>query len=154
MAIATGLISYCSILLHLKACLFANSNSSNVRTMVLILVFLCAPFLSPLLCRWQYAVCALWLQCEAWVSAVLAEALLCFSLPILFFFAVSTAPHWKVFLLEHLHDGKTVLNILKEFLYRRILVKKFNAFGTPQIVICLYFYVDLWTLFIIVKTKK
>ena len=34
------------------------------------------PFLSPLPRRWRFAVHALWLQCETWVSAVLAGALL------------------------------------------------------------------------------
>jgi len=32
-------------------------------------VLLCAPFLSPLLYGWRFAVCALWLQCETWMSA-------------------------------------------------------------------------------------
>jgi len=37
---------------------------------------LCPPFLSPLPLRWRFVVRELWLQCETWVSAVLAEVLL------------------------------------------------------------------------------
>ena len=53
--------------------LFANYSSFKACIMVLItFVLLYTPFFSLLLCRWQFAVHVLWLQCETWVSAVLA----------------------------------------------------------------------------------
>ena len=33
-------------------------------------VLLCVPSLSPLLRRWRFVVCALWLQCNTWMSAM------------------------------------------------------------------------------------
>jgi len=39
-------------------------------------VLFCFPFLSPLPCRWQFAVRTLWLQCETSISTVLAGVLL------------------------------------------------------------------------------
>ena len=60
-------------------CLFADHSSSSAHIMVLqkfTFVLLCDPFLSPLACRWRFAVCALWLQCKTKVSAELAGALL------------------------------------------------------------------------------
>ena len=47
-------------------------------------------FLSPLQCRWWFAVYTLWLQCETWVSAVLAGAFL------ILFFAWTVPKVFKV----------------------------------------------------------
>ena len=57
------------------------------------------PFLSPLPCRWRFVVHALWLQCETWVSAVLAGALL----TLLFTWNVtqSVQSSWKQSLVIH-----------------------------------------------------
>ena len=55
------------------------NTTSSARIMVLpklTFVLLRASFLSPLLCRWWFAVCALWLQCKTWESAVLTGILL------------------------------------------------------------------------------
>ena len=60
-------------------CIFANRSSSNAWIIVLsklTFVLLCTPFFSPLLHKWRSAVCALWLRCETYVSAMLAGALL------------------------------------------------------------------------------
>ena len=45
----------------------------------LTFVLLCSPFLSPLLRRWRFALCALWLRCKTRVNAVLVGALLTLS---------------------------------------------------------------------------
>ena len=50
---------HCSMSLHPKMCLFANHSSSNACIMVLlklVFVLLCTQFLSPLPCRWWFAV--------------------------------------------------------------------------------------------------
>ena len=52
--------------------------------------YLCSPlspFLSPLLCKWRFAVSVLWLQCKTWVSAVLAGTFL-----MLFLFELLPSP--------------------------------------------------------------
>jgi len=70
---------HCSTSFCPKVCLFANRNGSNPCIMVLrniAFVLPCAPFLSPLLCRWQFVVHMLWYQCKIWESAVLVGALL------------------------------------------------------------------------------
>ena len=56
--------------------LFVNCSSPSACIIVypkLTFVPLCAPFLFPLTCRWQFAVHALW--CKTWASAVLADVL-------------------------------------------------------------------------------
>ena len=58
--------------LHPETCLFANPSSSNAWIKIFTFVLYCGSFLSLLLCRWWFAVCTLWLQCETWVSVVLA----------------------------------------------------------------------------------
>ena len=50
---------HCSMLLRPEMCLFANCCSSNVCIMIIAkftFALLCSWFLSPLLCRWQFAV--------------------------------------------------------------------------------------------------
>ena len=59
MAKANAWFLHCSMLLCLELCLFANHSSSSACIMVLpklIFVLLWAPFLYPLLCRWQFVV--------------------------------------------------------------------------------------------------
>ena len=74
-----SLISLLFDVLCPEMCLLTNCSNSNASIMVLTVlkfVLLCAPFLSPLLCRWWFVVCALRLQCETWINAVLGGALL------------------------------------------------------------------------------
>ena len=59
--------------LHPETCLFINRGSSTACIVVLPIILLCTPFLSQLD---RFVVCSLWLQCETWVIAVLAGALL------------------------------------------------------------------------------
>ena len=68
----TNLLDKCNLMM----CNFTNCSSYNACIMVLLFILLCAPFLSQLPHWWRFLVCILWLQCEAWVSEVLARALL------------------------------------------------------------------------------
>ena len=112
MAIVTDLISSLINIASSWNALFVNHSNSNPCIMVLpkfIFVLPCAPFLSPLLLWWQFVVCTLWLQCETWVSAVLAGALL-----ILFFtwnVTLSICGSWKWSVMMH-NDRVTHLTIL------------------------------------------
>ena len=75
-----GLISYCSMLLCPKMCLFANHSSFNACIMVLpklTFVFLCSPFFSLLLHRWRFAVDTVWLLFETQASRGSFYAILC-----------------------------------------------------------------------------
>ena len=78
MAIATVLIFCQSMLLHLKMCLLPTVAALMFATRA----SLCSPLNSNPFsttvyrCRWQFVVCALWVQCETWVSAEPAGAFL------------------------------------------------------------------------------
>jgi len=68
---------------------------------MLTFVLLCAPFLSPQLCRWRFTVRTLWLLCETLISAVLAGAL-----HMLFFAWNVVQSSWRQSIVVH-HDQVT-----------------------------------------------
>ena len=69
----------CSIFLGFFL-LFSPTSAAQVLVSWFYRSYLWAPFLSPLPCRWRFAVCALWLQCETRVSTELAGRFLHYSL--------------------------------------------------------------------------